>query len=1675
MPVVEGARPETVTTRAEMLESHTTAGEHLTLPGQVQEALNVIETVALPARTRGATAARPRVIIDSGASNCLFATRDFEISGTFKPAAEKVDGIGGVTCDIVGHADQAIPVLVDGNTLFLRIPAVGVSPTCGVNLLSTGRRALRAMGVSYHSGPGPSHLSFHSHDTAYGLYREDGTQVDHTEHEGSRLELHVRNGLDILPTTDDFSAQEVNQAHGTDFPEVRAYYGGRKSIPTRATEDEPPLVRMHRQMSHAPWDACRAVLGMPAGSGEDPTCRTCVKMNMRQNPHTSDRADRAGPPFASIAVDIITMSAEGMGGEKYGIVFVCRSSGQTKGYAIKDRTEETLVTSLERYIQWVHHKTAGASKVFELHADNEFGRPESFCAALREHRVHLQLTAPHSSFMNPVVERMNQTVMGMVRCSMEEFALPRFLWPYAFEFNCDLVNDVPVQRLGTSGKPASPNSLLGLVRDVRTFAVFGCPTFVWQRKDQRDSKLAPRGQLGIFMGFAPDSKAVRVYLGGGIRGVITTRNFRMLEAQGEPLPEFIDAESPMDPLPDEISRAEIRPTPPASPASQAATLQVPDTARTDTSGKTPGSAVGDTDEPSEGGSDLDESAYLSAYTSLEVADTSSLPPLDPGLVLPHPTGPQHAVVVMGCCGRDIAGRGVKTFLESIGYTRVTFIRVSLEKPDSFDEWYFQADFFKFVDTYADQLRLCTLAYISPSCKWYSTLNNLQAGQRDRSSGTPDIPRAIKAASEVFKVWMIENVLGARPWMHGALELCGRMVGLPLLRHRLFLCSEDVPQPPHPDSLHAGCSFGTWVVHGKKKPEPLPQGAAQLFPYSGRWKRKYESATLMSGKHTGIQAFRVAFGLPAHSDYTYEDMAQGTPPPMVDKALRLLHQAHPHLLTVRKLTPVPTPVEGQGAKLPLEGSRTRRRMYAGGVAHSGPRPTFDPKLESPQGSLDSGVPEPSPSLALDTAEGATSAADLGEEDAPDAAEGDNGRQGEIIRMVEEPAPLPPRSRRPPTRFQARPSQRASPSYGSATIERWVDDDYLIHVAGGDPRWMSKSELEAAPSVQAPGLAEMEAEFRERGGQQVIVSKPLSSRPRPSYVGMLASAAIPDGSPPSGYLRESFADMAKRFQMEVACLADSAPPGREGILTYRQAMSSPNRDMYRAAVLDHFEKCFVQFDCFELTTQADVKAKGVAILPAKWVILMKYHEDNTVNKGKARYVIGGHRQPKGDFDVFSPTNQPASSRTVIAIAVQYRLVLFAYDVESAYFYGKALRDVYCHLPEGIYEEEERRIYCWRLKKAVPGLRDSGRAWWFTLRATMEKLGFIPLVTDPCVYRRGTPGEPDFIVVCVHVDDQLVAATQEAREKFHAELTSHYRVTFEEARHLLGAHIKRDPDTNVIAVSHERYIHAMLEKYGMQDLPTHDVPASSTIELVEHTLEEVEAAAAAHPGMPYTSVVPTLLYSERVCRPDISFAVHRLLQWLTRPGPSQYAALKYLVGYMRKTATYGIVFRPTQSPNTIYAYADASYNQDSDSRSYMGHVLFLNGGPIAWSATKCRLVGVSATELEYYSAKVCSSNIMWQRMLMQELGLTQSEPTPILEDNNGCIQLARNPLIVSRSKHIHLSYHALRQRQTHGHIILCKVGTKDQVADLLTKALPRQQFEILRAHMVADTVAIRRVTLK
>ena len=99
---------ESTGTTGQTLPGH--SDEPLPLSTDLQEALHVISTVALPARVRNVAASRPRIVIDSGANNCLFATRDYEIQGTFKPTSTKVDGIGGVTCEIIGYADQAIPV-----------------------------------------------------------------------------------------------------------------------------------------------------------------------------------------------------------------------------------------------------------------------------------------------------------------------------------------------------------------------------------------------------------------------------------------------------------------------------------------------------------------------------------------------------------------------------------------------------------------------------------------------------------------------------------------------------------------------------------------------------------------------------------------------------------------------------------------------------------------------------------------------------------------------------------------------------------------------------------------------------------------------------------------------------------------------------------------------------------------------------------------------------------------------------------------------------------------------------------------------------------------------------------------------------------------------------------------------------------------------------------------------------------------------------------------------------------------------------------------------------------------------------------------------------------------------------------------------------------------------------
>ena len=123
---------------------------------------------------------------------------------------------------------------------------------------------------------------------------------------------------------------------------------------------------------------------------------------------------------------------------------------------------------------------------------------------------------------------------------------------------------------------------------------------------------------------------------------------------------------------------------------------------------------------------------------------------------------------------------------------------------------------------------------------------------------------------------------------------------------------------------------------------------------------------------------------------------------------------------------------------------------------------------------------------------------------------------------------------------------------------------------------------------------------------------------------------------------------------------------------------------------------------------------------------------------------------------------------------------------------------------------------------------------------------------------------------------------------------------------------------------------------------------------------------------------------------------------------------------------------------------------------------GGPISWLSKKQAIVALSTSEAEYVALCIATQEAAWLRRLLADLKVLTSEPTLLMEDNQGAIAIAKNPTAHARTKHIDIRYHYVREAVQGGVVDVRYCPTDQMIADLLTKPLPRGQFEILRLAM-------------
>ncbi|KAL5850362.1 hypothetical protein ACOSQ4_008375 [Xanthoceras sorbifolium] len=213
----------------------------------------------------------------------------------------------------------------------------------------------------------------------------------------------------------------------------------------------------------------------------------------------------------------------------------------------------------------------------------------------------------------------------------------------------------------------------------------------------------------------------------------------------------------------------------------------------------------------------------------------------------------------------------------------------------------------------------------------------------------------------------------------------------------------------------------------------------------------------------------------------------------------------------------------------------------------------------------------------------------------------------------------------------------------------------------------------------------------------------------------------------------------------------------------------------------------------------------------------------------------------------------------------------------------------------------------------------------------------------------------------------------------------------------------------------------------------------------------------GIPYASAVGSLMYAMVCTRPDIAHAVGVVSRFLSNPGKEHWTAVKWIFRYLRGTSKMCLRFGETN--HVLVGYTDADMAGDVDSRkSTSGYLITFAGGAVSWQSKLQKCVALSTTEAEFIAATEACKELLWMKKFLNELGV-QQDRYQLFCDSQSAIHLGKNSSFHSRSKHIDVRYHWIRDVLEKKQLQLEKIHTEENGSDMLTKILPRQFFEFCR----------------
>ena len=487
---------------------------------------------------------------------------------------------------------------------------------------------------------------------------------------------------------------------------------------------------------------------------------------------------------------------------------------------------------------------------------------------------------------------------------------------------------------------------------------------------------------------------------------------------------------------------------------------------------------------------------------------------------------------------------------------------------------------------------------------------------------------------------------------------------------------------------------------------------------------------------------------------------------------------------------------------------------------------------------------------------------------------------------------------------------------------------------------------------------------------------------------------------------------------------------------------------------------------------------------------------LDKLKARICLRGDMQIKdANNNSWSPTASTRLLKCLIADAAQNRTIVYQLDFIQAFIQSETKKRMFVLL------DKEYESFCPNLaghlgrplllKKCLYGADFSGKRWYDTLDTFLtNNLNFVRSRVEGCLYvlRKG-----DYWIKLInYVDDALYYSNSDSfRESFEKQLKKKFNLSLlGQAKWYLGMKIKQTKE--YITLDQDQYIKNIVSRFEKSfkhqfkvkdtPLPSNFVPTRKDCPTTEIQTKEVKLRFG---NLHYRAVIGALLYVSCCTRPDIAYAVNKLAKFSNSPGIIHYRAMLHLIGYIKNTSCKYLKFYSNlkESPvykileenkikiddDTVVTFTDSSWNDCIDTgRSTGGNCSIMQGGPVDHSSHLPIPVAMSSGEAEYISAATACMRASHLRMLIYDLKYLctpeydgdklNQKPAKIIIDNEAAICMAKCNKDTAGNRHVARRFHYVRQGTVLKEHEFEWIGSKFQLADILTKVGNKSSFSHL-----------------